>query len=77
MNLSECYSACCSNAGWPVATGFLLGALYLAEVALWLRALGMIHSAPPLFLAVVMALAGTSAAAGGRVGRWTARLSST
>jgi hypothetical protein len=60
----------------PVTAGFLLGALYLAEVALWLRALGMIHAAPPLLLAVVMALAGTSAAAGGRVGRWISRLTS-
>jgi hypothetical protein len=60
----------------PLTTGFLLGALYLAEVALWLRALGMTHAAPVFLFAVVVALAGTSAAAGVRVGRWISRLTS-
>ena len=59
-----------------VFAGVLLGGLYLGEVALWLRALGMIHAVPLLFVAVVLTLAGGGAAGGGRVGRWAARVAS-
>ncbi|HEV8340357.1 MAG TPA: hypothetical protein VGR25_11985 [bacterium] len=60
----------------PGVAGLLLGGLYLGEVALWLRALGIIHPVPPLFVVVVLTMAWASAAGGGRVARWAVRAAS-